>query len=233
MNHPDRPGRPEARTAAEAIISRRSVRAFLPDPVPRETITRILWIAGRAPSGSNIQPWHVDVVTGHTLDRLTAAITARFDGGDFGDETYRYYPSPWREPYLGRRRETGWGLYSALGIARQEKDRMRAQHRRNFLFFDAPVGLIFTIDQDLPVGSWLDTGMFLQNLMVAARGCGLDTCPQQAFAAYHQTIREVLSLTQDRTVICGMALGRADWSDPANGFETGRIPVEDFARFHN
>lgn len=233
MNCPDRPDQPESRTVAEAITSRRSVRAFLRDPVPRETITRILRIAGRAPSGSNIQPWHVDVVTGDALDRLTAAITARFDVGDAGDETYQYYPTPWREPYLGRRRETGWGLYSALGIARHEKNRMRAQHRRNFLFFDAPVGLIFTIDEDLPVGSWLDTGMFLQSLMVAARGFGLDTCPQQAFAAYHQTIREVLSLPEDRTVICGMALGWAEWSDPANGFETGRLPVEDFARFHD
>ncbi len=110
---------------------------------------------------------------------------------------------------------------------------MRAQHRRNFLFFDAPVGLIFTIDGDLPVGSWLDTGMFLQSIMVAARGLGLDTCPQQAFAAYHQTIREMLDLPEDRTVICGMALGLADWSDPANGFEARRVPVEEFTQFHD
>ncbi|MFU1478629.1 nitroreductase [Roseovarius sp. C7] len=226
------PNRSDAMTVSEAITSRRSVRAFLPDPVPRETITRILEIAGRAPSGSNIQPWHVDVVMGGALDQLTTAITDRFDAGDTGDETYQYYPAPWREPYLARRRATGWGLYSALGIERHEKDRMRAQHRRNFLFFDAPVGLIFTIDGDLPVGSWLDTGMFLQSIMVAARGFGLDTCPQQAFAAYHQSIREVLGLPEDRTVICGMALGRADWSDPANGFETGRVPVADFAQFH-
>lgn len=233
MTCQDRPDRAEAMTVSEAITARRSVRAFLPDPVPRATITQILGIASRAPSGSNIQPWHVDVVTGGTLDRLTAAITARFDTGDFGAETYQYYPAPWREPYLARRRDTGWGLYSALGIARHEKDRMRAQHRRNFGFFDAPVGLIFTIDSDLPVGSWLDTGMFLQSLMVAARGFGLDTCPQQAFAAYHDTIRDVLGLPEDRTVICGMALGRADWSDPANGFETGRLSVEDFAQFHD
>lgn len=225
--------RPEAGTAAEAITSRRSVRAFLPEPVPRETVRRILDIAARAPSGSNIQPWHVEVVTGPALDRLTRAITARFDAGDAGEESYQYYPSPWREPYLARRRDTGWGLYSALGIARGDTARMRAQHRRNFLFFDAPVGLVFSIDRDLPVGSWLDTGMFLQSIMVAARGFGLDTCPQQAFAAYHQTIRALLGLPDDRTVICGMALGWADRSDPANGFETGRLAVEEFARFHD
>ncbi|WP_146591883.1 nitroreductase [Puniceibacterium confluentis] len=227
------PERPEARTAAEAITSRRSVRAFLPEPVPRETLRRILEIAGRAPSGSNIQPWHVDVLTGPALDRLTTAITDRFDAGDAGEETYQYYPTLWREPYLARRRETGWGLYSTLGIARGDAARMRAQHRRNFLFFDAPVGLIFSIDRDLPIGSWLDTGMFLQSIMIAARGFGLDTCPQQAFAAYHQTIREVLALPDDRTVICGMAMGHADPSDPANRFETGRRAVEDYTRFHD
>ncbi|OXT02166.1 hypothetical protein B7H23_04395 [Notoacmeibacter marinus] len=226
------PGRQENCSAAEAIMSRRSIRAFLPDPVPCETVRRILEIAGRAPSGSNIQPWQVEVLTGRTLARLKAAITARFDAGDAGEETYQYYPSPWREPYLARRRETGWGLYAALGIARGDDARMRAQHRHNFLFFDAPVGLIFSIDSDLPMGSWLDTGMFLQSIMIAARGFGLDSCPQQAFAAYHQTIRDVTGLPEDRTVICGMALGRADLTDPANRFETRRLSVEDYARFH-
>ena len=198
----------------EAITSRRAVRAFLPDEVPQETIAQFLEIAARAPSGSNIQPWHVDA-------------------GDFGEDAYQYYPDPWREPYLARRRATGWGLYAALGIERHEKDRMRAQHRRNFDFFDAPVGLIITIDSDLPVGSWLDCGMFLQNIMVAARGFGLDTCPQQAFAAYHATIREVLNLPEERTVICAIALGVADIMDPANGFSTEREPLDQFARFHD
>jgi nitroreductase len=217
----------------EAITSRRAVRAFLPDEVPQETIAQFLEIAARAPSGSNIQPWHVDVVTGRTRKRLSQAITTRFDAGDFGEDAYQYYPDPWREPYLARRRATGWGLYAALGIERHEKDRMRAQHRRNFDFFDAPVGLIITIDSDLPVGSWLDCGMFLQNIMVAARGFGLDTCPQQAFAAYHATIREVLNLPEERTVICAIALGVADIMDPANGFSTEREPLDQFARFHD
>jgi len=217
---------------AEAITSRRAVRAFHPNPVPQDTIAQILEIAAQAPSGSNIQSWHVDVVTGQARSQLTSAITARFDAGDFGEEAYQYYPDPWREPYLARRRATGWGLYAALGIARQDKDRMHAQHRRNFLFFDAPVGLVFSLDRDLPVGSWLDCGMFLQNIMIAARGFGLDTCPQQAFAAYHSTIRDVLDIPENRMVICGMALGVADKSDPANQFATERAPTDQFARFH-
>lgn len=226
--------RPKAMTSIiEAITSRRAVRAFLPEEVPQETIAQILEIAARAPSGSNIQPWHVDVVSGQTRDRLTKGICKRFDAGDFGEEAYQYYPDPWREPYLARRRATGWGLYAALGIERHEKDRMQAQHRRNFDFFDAPVGLIITIERDLPVGSWLDCGMFLQNIMIAARGFGLDTCPQQAFAAYHATIREVLKLPEDRTVICAIALGVADTTDPANGFSTAREPLEQFASFHD
>ena len=223
----------ERRSVSEAITSRRATRAFLPDPVPRATLKRILEIAARAPSGSNIQPWHVDVLTGATRDRLVSAITTRFDAGDFGEEEYQYYPDPWFEPYLSRRRETGWGLYGALGIARHEKEKMRAQHRRNFLFFDAPVGLIFSIDRELPVGSWLDFGMFLQSLMIAARAFDLDTCPQQAFAAYHEVIREVLGLSDARKVICGMALGKADVSNPANTFRTGRISPEQFANFHD
>jgi len=217
----------------DAITSRRAMRAFLPVEVPKETIAQILETAARAPSGSNIQPWHVDVVSGRTRDRLTKAISKRFDAGDFGEEAYQYYPDPWREPYLARRRATGWGLYAALGIERQEKDRMQAQHRRNFDFFDAPVGLIITIERDLPVGSWLDCGMFLQNIMVAARGFELDTCPQQAFAAYHATIREVLNLPEDRTVICAIALGVADKTDPANGFSTDREPLYQFVNFHD
>ena len=219
-------------TVAEAITSRRSVRAFLPEEVPQETIGAILDIAARAPSGSNIQPWHVDVVTGEARERLIAAVTARFDAGDHGTEPYQYYPDPWREPYLARRRATGWGLYGALGIKRHEKDRMRAQHRRNFVFFDAPVGLIFTIDRDLPLGAWLDFGMFVQTVMIAARGFGFDTCPQQAWAAYDDTIRSNLNIPDTRMVVCAMALGRADPADPANAFSTDREPLERIATFH-
>lgn len=216
----------------EAITSRRSVRAFRDRPVPRETVERILRVAARAPSGTNMQPWRVWVVTGAAKQRLSAAIHhARETGSDQHVQEYRYYPPDWREPYIGRRRKIGWDLYGLLGIARGEKERMHEQHGRNFEFFDAPVGMIFTIDRDLEIGSWLDFGMFLQNIMLAARDHGLHTCPQAAFAPYHAVIREVLSVPDDQVVICGMSLGYEDETAPENQLRTERVEVAEFARF--
>lgn len=218
-------------TVAEAIVSRRCVRAFLPTPVARSRIEEILSIAGRAPSGSNMQPWHVTVVTGPALRRLGDELRELSLSGHEGEEPYAYYPKQWREPYLGRRRKVGWDLYGSLGIGRDQKDRMSQQLARNYVFFDAPVGLFFTIDKDLETGSWLDYGMFLQNVMIAARGFGLDTCPQQAFARYHAVISQRLSIAAERTLVCGMALGYADPSAPENRFATERVPVSEFAEF--
>lgn len=218
-------------SALEAIRTRRSVRAFLPDPVARETVEAILDLAARAPSGSNIQPWQVVVVTGAALRELGAELSAMALAGEAGQQEYHYYPRAWREPYLARRRKVGWDLYGALGIVRGEAERMARQHARNLVFFDAPVGLIFTMDRDMEIGSWLDLGMFLQNVMIAARGIGLDTCPQAAFAPYHATIAARLGIPGDRQVIAGMALGRADPAAPENGFETEREPAARFAQF--
>lgn len=218
----------------EAIVSRRSVRAFLPDPVPRETIEEILRVASRAPSGTNIQPWKVYVLTGASLRALSDAVSAAYDDpkqrAEHTDE-YAYYPRKWVEPYLSRRRKVGWDLYGLLGITRENKAGMHAQHGRNFRFFDAPVGMIFTIDRVLEQGSWLDYGMFLQNIMVAARGRGLDTCPQAAFTTYHRVIAARLQLPDNEMVVCGMALGHADPSRPENRLRTEREPVSVFARF--
>lgn len=218
-------------TVEEALRTRRSVRAFLPTPVPREIIVRILELAARAPSGSNIQPWQVLVLTGEPLRALGAELNARVLSGDTGEEEYRYYPKAWREPYIGRRRKVGWDLYGALGIARGENEKMSRQHARNFQFFDAPVGLFFTIDRDMELGSWLDYGMFLENIMIAARGFGLDTCPQAAFNAYGAVIAERIAIPQTRMLVCGMALGHADPAAPENHFTTEREPVEGFTRF--
>lgn len=215
----------------EAIRSRRSIRAFRPDPVPRETIGRILEVAARAPSGSNIQPWQVVVVTGEALRRLGEELVGLSLSGEQGEAEYAYYPRQWREPYLARRRKVGWALYGSLGIERGQTDRMAAQHARNFCFFDAPVGLFFTLDRDMEQGSWLDLGMFVQNVMIAARGLGLDTCPQAAFCSYHALISRRLEIPADRQIITGMALGYADLSAPENNFETERVPVEQFTRF--
>jgi len=216
----------------EAILSRRSVRAFLPTPVPEATIRDILEVASRAPSGTNMQPWKVYVTQGAVKQRLSDAILnsgVRAEKAQW--EEYRYYPEQFFEPYLARRRAVGFGLYSLLGIGRREVERMRAQHDRNFTFFDAPVGMIFTIDRRLELGSWLDHGMFLQSIMIAARARGLDTCPQAAFAPYHKQIRPVLGISDEEIVVCGMALGHEDTTKPENQLRTERAAVDEFATF--
>ena len=229
---------PETTAAVDAAItSRRSLRAFLPTPVPRQTIEDILAVASRAPSGVNTQPWKVTVLTGAAKHALSAKILVAHDanaaagstGADVGE--YDYYPTKWVSPYIERRRKIGWDLYGLLGIAKGDKAKMHAQHGRNYSFFDAPVGLIFTIDRILRQGSWIDYGMFLENIMVAARGRGLDTCPQAAFIGFYQVIAEHLVLPAGEMVVCGMSLGYADESAPENRLVTEREPVSSFARF--
>lgn len=226
---------PESIAAVDAAItSRRSLRAFLPIPVPRATIEQILAVAARAPSGTNTQPWKVTVLTGAAKARLSAAIRAAYDDPEERarhTEEYAYYPTEWVPPYVDRRRKVGWDLYGLLGIAKTDKARMQAQHGRNFDFFDAPVGLIFTIDRVLRQGSWLDYGMFLQNIMVAARARGLDTCPQAAFTQWHRIIAAQLQLPDAEMVVCGMALGYAVPDAPENQLLTERAPVSEFTRF--
>ena len=219
-----------------AITTRRSIRAFLPTPVPRATIEEILAVSARAPSGTNTQPWKVHVLTGASraalCDRLCAAYDDPAEAAGHAEE-YAYYPTKWISPYIDRRRKVGWDLYGLLGIGKADKARMHAQHRRNYRFFDAPVGLVFTIDRVMQQGSWLDYGMFLQNIMVAARARGLDTCPQAAFTPFHRLIAEHLRLAADEMVVCGMSLGHADPAAIENSLETERVPPSEFARFHD
>ena len=217
-----------------AIASRRSVRAFLPEPVARQTVEDILAVAARAPSGTNTQPWRVHVLTGQSKDELSRKVLAAYDdpaARSTHTEEYAYYPTEWRSPYIDRRRKVGWDLYSLLGIGKADKERMHAQHGRNYAFFGAPVGLIFTIDRVLRQGSWLDYGMFLQNVMVAARGRGLDTCPQAAFTQYHRVIAEHLGFPDNEMVVCGMSLGHADPQAIENSLMTERESVSGFTRY--
>jgi nitroreductase len=217
-----------------AIVSRRSVRAFLPTPVARPVVEDILAVASRAPSGANIQPWQVHVLQGDALAAFSRRLCQAYDDPREREahvEEYAYYPARWESPYIDRRRKVGWDLYSLLGIGREDKARMHAQHRRNFEFFGAPVGMIFSIDRRLVHGSWLDYGMFLQSIMVAARARGLDTCPQAAFAHFHRLIAGMLHLEARQMVVCGMALGHADPQAPENTLRTEREPVQAFARF--
>ena len=218
----------------QAITSRRSIRAYLPDPVAREDIEAILEVAARAPSGTNTQPWKVYVLTGAARDRLSAAIVNTYldpQAASAHAEEYSYYPTKWVSPYIDRRRKVGWDLYALLGLTREDKAGMQAQHARNYGFFDAPVGMIFTIDRIMERGSWLDYGMFLQNIMVAARGRGLDTCPQAAFTRFHRIISDELQLPANEQVVCGMALGYRDPGKIENSLVTHREPVSGFAKF--
>jgi len=228
------PPAPHSAVVDEAIRSRRSIRAFLPTPVPRRTVEDILQVASRAPSGTNTQPWKVTVLTGAAKAALSARLRAAYDDpAELARHTeeYAYYPTEWVSPYIDRRRKVGWDLYGLLGIAKGDKARMHEQHGRNYAFFDAPVGLIFRIDRVLRQGSWLDYGMFLQNVMVAARARGLDTCPQAAFTPFHRLIAEQLALPATEMVVCGMALGWADPGAVANRLHTERAPVSEFASF--
>lgn len=221
-----------------AIESRFSARAFLPRPVPRELIQSILQVASRAPSGTNTQPWKVYVLTGATRDALCDKVCTAHDAiranpalADSYREAYDYYPEKWVSPYIDRRRENGWGLYGLLGITKGDKDRMHAQHQRNFRLFDAPVGLMFTLDRVMGRGSLVDYGMFLQSIMVAARARGLHTCPQAAWNGFAQIILPHIGAGPDEMLVCGMALGYADEQDAVNTFHTPRVPVDEFTRW--
>ena len=219
------------RDVTDAIRSRQSVRAFLPTPVPREVIRAVLETASYAPSGSNLQPWNVFVLTGASLAALGDALRGAFLAGEVGERDYDYYPGEVPEPFLSRRRACGWGLYGTLGIARGETARMAAQRARNYNFFGAPVGLVFTISGGLATGSWMDYGGFLQSVMLAARAAGLHSCAQASIAEYPAIIRAHLPVPADHKVVCGMAVGHADPAAAVNGFRTARAAVDEFARF--
>mgnify|MGYP006275528873 FL=1 len=225
----------ESTAAVDAVItSRRSIRAYLPTPVPRETIERILEVAARAPSGTNTQPWKVYVLTGAAKEGLSAKIQASFASNPKQEglkDEYNYYPAQWVSPFIDRRRKVGFGLYNLLGIAKGDTARMQAQAARNYDFFDAPVGLIFAIDRIMGQGSWMDYGMFLQNIMLAARARGLDTCPQAAFTPYHALIQDHVGMPANEMLVCGMSMGYADANAIENTLVTEREPVASFTQF--
>ncbi len=225
----------DAASVDAAITSRMSARAFLPRPVPRETITHLLRVASRAPSGTNTQPWKVYVLQGASRDALVDKVCAAHDAlradpslAATYREEYDYYPREWVSPYIDRRRENGWSLYGLLGITKGDKDKMHAQHQRNFRFFDAPVGMMFTIDKVMGQGSLVDCGMFIQNLMVAARGHGLHTCPQAAWNGFASIIRPHIGAGDNELLVCGLSLGYADPDHIVNTFHTPRETVEQF-----
>lgn len=219
-------------SVAETLRARRSVRAFLPRPVERATIEEMLGLAARAPSGGNLQPWHVDIVTGAPLTALKAAVRASLAAGPAGEGLeFAVYPSPLPEPWRSRRFASGEALYAAIGIPREDRPARLAQFARNYDLFGAPVALFFSLDRRFDRPQWAHLGMFMQNLMLLAEENGLATCPQEAWAAVHRTVAEHLALPADRLLYCGMALGYADPDAPINGLRTGRAPLADFATF--
>lgn len=226
----------ESATIVDAIItSRRSVRQFLPREVAQDTIMELLDLAACAPSGHNTQIWKVYVVTGATLAKLSGKILACFDDPEvLAGHTAEFdsYPAEWVSPFIDRRRALGREMYGVLGIPRGETRRMVDQAKKNYAFFDAPVGLMFTADRVMVPGSALDLGMFMQTFMLAAKTRGLDTCPQQAFAPFHTIIKATLDIPDNEVVMCGMSLGYASAEAPINNLKVGRIAAAEFTRFY-
>jgi nitroreductase len=221
-----------------AITSRMSTRAFTQQAVPHDTLKEILQVASRAPSGTNTQPWKVYVLTGNSRQSLVDKVCSAHDAVRADPalaaeytEAYDYYPEKWVSPYIDRRRENGWSLYGLLGIGKGDKDKMHFQHQRNYRFFDAPVGLMFTIDRVMGRGSLLDYGMFIQSVMVAARARGLDTCPQAAWNGFASIILPHIGAGGNEMLVCGMALGYADPTDVVNTFRTPRVAVDEFTHW--
>ena len=224
----------------QVINSRHSVRAFKTTPIETQTIKDILTVSSRAPSGNNIQPWKVYVVTGQKretlIEKVCAAQTEIFtnpEKADLYQESFKYYPIKWTSPFIERRRENGWGLYGLLGIQKGEQDKMQQQLLRNYQLFDAPVGLFFTANTILETGSKMDIAMMIQNVMIAAKARGIDSCPQAAWNPFHQVVAEVLDIPDDEELICAISLGYADESEVVNQLQTPRVPVEEFAIFYD
>lgn len=222
-------------TVDDVIRARMSARAFTSEAPSRELIQHILQVASRAPSGTNTQPWKVYVLEGNMLAGLCEKVCDAYEAisqnpelADEYKEAYSYYPEKWFSPYIDRRRENGWSLYGLLDIEKGEKEKMFLQHQRNFRFFDAPVGLFFTIHQDLGTGSILDYGMFLQNIMISAQSHGLASCPQAAWNKFSKIILPAIGASSEEMLVCGMALGYADQADKVNTFQTPRAEVGEF-----
>lgn len=215
----------------EAIRGRASTRAFLDQPVSKETIHNVLEAARWAPSGGNTQPWQVAVVAGETKRTIGDRMVAAFQSGDKGDADYQYYAHRFPEPYRKRRFTCGMALYDALEIERSDREARNLQWEKNYHGFDAPVEIYIFVDEALEMGSWVDAGMFIQNVMLAARAFGLETCPQAALAEYPDIVREELDLPNSMKLICGIAMGYPEKEAPVNNYRTERESVDGFTKW--
>ena len=219
-------------TVTEAMQARHSVRAFLDRPVGRETVSEIIDLARRAPSGGNLQPWHIHVLAGAPLEELKKQVRTMLADGPKGEGTeFPVYPPGLEEPWRSRRFLVGEQLYASIGIPREDRFARLMQFSRNYELFGAPVGLFFSIPRSFGPPQWAHLGMFIQNIMLLAAERGLGTCAQEAWAAAHRTVGAFLELPEDRMLYCGMALGWPDEAHPINGWRSERAPMEEFARF--
>ena len=218
---------------SEAVQARHSVRAFSDRPVTREHVESLLERARQAPSGGNLQPWHVYVLGGERLDEFKALMASKLQQQPTGEGSeYDVYPPRLKEPYRTRRFRCGAALYESLGIAHEDKLARLRQFANNYGFFGAPVGLFFAIDRTMQEGQWSDLGMFIQTLMLLAVEEGLATCPQEAWAIWHRTVADFVDLPDHLMLFCGMALGYADRDHPVNGWRTERAPLDEFVEWH-
>jgi len=215
---------------SEAIASRKSVRAFRPDPVTRQAVVEILELASRAPSGGNLQPWRVYVLLGEARDELVRRVAEKRKINPMGEPPeYKIYPPHLTEPYRTRRFRIGEAMYATMEIPREDKAARLNFFQKNWEFFGAPVGLVFTMDRQMQEGQWADLGMFMQNIMLVAREKGLHTCPQEAWATFHSVIRGYLSIPENEMIFCGMAIGHADETAAVNTLASERAPLSEFA----
>ncbi|RZI76215.1 MAG: nitroreductase [Variovorax sp.] len=216
----------------QAVTSRRSIRAFLPEPVPAETIRRVLSLAARAPSGGNLQPWHIDVLAGEPLDALKATMQQHLKNGVQETPAYDVYPPSLPSPWRDRRFQVGEAMYARLGIPREDKAARLRWFASNYAFFGAPMALFCSVDRRMGPPQWADCGMYLQTVMLLLREEGLDSCPQECWAFYPDTLGRVLALPPERMLFTGMSIGWADPAHPVNALATARAPLEETVRFN-
>ncbi|MBI3374929.1 MAG: nitroreductase [Betaproteobacteria bacterium] len=218
----------------EAISSRKSVRDFLPTPVPAETIRRVLSAAARAPSGGNLQPWHIDVVAGEELERIKRIMRERLtltrESAELTD--YDIYPKQLVSPYRDRRFKVGEDMYARLGIPRGDRAARLRWLANNYQFFGAPLALFCSVDRSMGPPQWSDLGMYLQSVMLLLREEGLDSCPQECWSLYPRTVAEFIGMPGERMLFCGMSIGYRNPDSAVNQLVADRAPLEEFARFH-
>ena len=223
-----------AATVSQAVLSRHSCRSFADRPVEQETVRDLIEAARYAPSGGNLQPWIVHVLSGGSLVRFRHLMAPKIKAAPLGgDSEYHVYPPNLKEPYRTRRYQVGEDMYGHLGVTRENKAARVRQFARNFDFFGAPVGMFFLLDRCMGPPQWSDLGMFIQTLMLLAREQGLETCPQEAWTAWHKEVTEFLDVSPELMLFCGLALGYGDYAAPINRLRSERMALGEFAHFHD